>query len=199
LYKFFTWYFNDLSWLVLYIKKWAYQYLGWRLHWMMSIYIWCAMTMWLAPLPEILEYCASVSFIGKPGNCKSLRTVEDIWTNDSRFTWWYWDYRRPQLVIIAIWGCSWCFHQFYLRQSTLWVQYHLKMGASVVPYHILVSTHVLIFGPNLLWLVVLYWRPFYLLLIELSCSSKVVVSLQAYGWTISILIHFSFSIISFLT
>jgi hypothetical protein len=57
----------------------------------------------------------------------------------------------------------------------------ILMGASVVSYHILVSTRALIFAPTLLWLVVLYWRPFHLLLIKLSCSSKVVVSLQACG------------------
>jgi len=48
----------------------------------------------------------------------------------------------------------------------------ILMGASVVSYHILASTHALISGPTLVWLVVLFWRPFYLFLIELSCSSK---------------------------
>jgi len=48
----------------------------------------------------------------------------------------------------------------------------MLMVASVVSYHILASTHALISGPALLWLVVLSWRPFCLFLIELSCSSK---------------------------
>jgi hypothetical protein len=39
----------------------------------------------------------------------------------------------------------------------------------------------LIFGSTLLWLMILSWRPFYLLCIELSYSSKAVVRLQAYG------------------
>jgi len=48
----------------------------------------------------------------------------------------------------------------------------MLMVASVVSYHILASTHALISGPTLVWLVVLFWRPFYLFLIALSCSSN---------------------------
>jgi hypothetical protein len=102
------------------------------LHWMMSIYIWCARIMWLAALTVnwacILEYRASVSFIGKPGiasycnSCKSLQKISG------------------QLIIdlygdIGIWGFSWCFHQFDFWQSTLWVWYHLNgCICGIIPY-----------------------------------------------------------------